>query len=340
MQSWILLLSCLLFICIPDVLARRGGGGGGHGGSDDDGGGDDSSTDDRCATHDGTVWKWDLIPDNAQNHSRGESEPGSFFKGEASLNFTITAGELCGGNSKGPIQMLGYAWIGPQPEYPVGPTNSIIIGFKAWESDMSIDEIDESYAYIQEENDNYCPRQPDLFRIITTYGWLDTDHSAKTLIPRAADFMNLSVTEGDGDQATVFFNAIMPDTLDHKPDYKGLFLMPPQGICHSGLQYKFSLPDRLEMTGSFTNTTLDLTLLGSGNTTAKTSGYETYKITAEFNVTFSGVFDGDNSTEQLNLGQPGGPLVDWEPNSGSHVAPLGWIMSLVYIVTLILFVSR
>lgn len=334
MQSWTLLLLCLLFIGIPDVLARRGGGGSdSDGGSNNDSGGggsggDSSSGDEHCGTPEHPiVWKWDLIPPNAQNDTKGKGSDygGSFFKGEASLDYTIVAGEACNLNSTESTHMLGYAWIGPQAPYPVGPTNPIIIGFKAWETDKSLGEIGDSYTYIK--NDDYCPQMPDLFRVTTTQGW--TDFDARTY--RAADVMNMTVTEGAADQGKVFFNATAADKINEQHAAGGVLLSLPRGTCRSPHGYSFPFPDRLAMNGSFTNTTLNLTFSGRGNATSNDGNDE---LTAEFKVTFAGVFDGDNSTQKLSLQQPGEPLVEWVANSALRDTPLVWLSSLAYVVTL------
>ncbi|KAJ5822097.1 hypothetical protein EN45_106930 [Penicillium chrysogenum] len=104
MQSWISFLPYLLFqfsTCISGVQAKRGGGGGDSDDSySDDNSGGSSSTDSCATSKHPTIWKWDLIPSNADNYTSGDisgedtSYDGSFFKGEASLHYTITEGEM------------------------------------------------------------------------------------------------------------------------------------------------------------------------------------------------------------------------------------------------------
>lgn len=338
MQPWTLLLRCLVVIGIPGGSARRGGGGGRDGDSNNDsdgggsGGGDSPSGDEHCGTPDHPpVWKWDLIPLNAQNSTRSNAivsdYGGSFFKGEASLDFIITSGKKCSLNDMQSTHMLGYAWIGPQASYPVGPTNPIIIGFKAWGTDKSLDEISDSYTYVKWSD--LCPRKPDLFRLTTTHGW--SDFAART--SRAADFMNMKLTESGDLQRQVLFNATMAAKLQYEPGDEGLSLSLPQGTCTSSLGYQFRLPDQLAMHGSFTNETLNLTLSGRGNATARKRGDE---LTAEFTIHFLGVFDADNSTQRLSLQQRGEPLVSWVKNFGLRATALDWASSIVYIAALVL----
>ncbi|KAJ5199165.1 hypothetical protein N7491_000275 [Penicillium cf. griseofulvum] len=330
----------------PRVQGRRGDGGGY---SDDYDSGENSGggSTDSCATpKQPTIWKWDLIPKNADNYTSGgisgrdTSYDGSFFKGEASLHYTITDGEMCYryvDDAENTIQMLGYVWIGPQAPYPVGPTNPIIIGFKAWESRSSLDKISGSYSYIQwDESQIGCPGYPDLFRITTTYGW--TDFDARSY--EAIDVMNMTISEAptlaqedrDQDRGRVRFNATMPDKLNHDT---GWLLRFPGRICSNDLSYSFNTPpERLAMNGSFTNTTFELTLSGSGKAfTPSKKG----QLAAEFRMSFSGVFDGDNSTEKLNLRQPGQPLVAWVPNSGLRVVSVGWMTSFICLGALMVF---
>lgn len=348
MHSWVLFLPYLLFqlsTSISGVLARRGGGGGDVGNYDSDESSGGSGSTDPCKTPEHpTVWKWDLIPENADNYTSGgisgrdTSYDGSFFKGEASLHYTITESETCyryKHDAEKSIKMLGYAWIGPQAPYPVGPTNPIIIGFKAWESRRSLGEIWDSYGYVQwDDSQTTCPTYPDLFKVTTTYGWTDWSVPAY----KAIDVMNMTISEApapaqgdqDQDQGRVRFNTTMPEKLDHETKW---LLRLPGRICSVERYNLFKTPpERLAMNGSFTNTTLDLTLSGSGKAVTDS---EKYQFAAEFRLTFSGVFDGDNSTEKLSLRQTGQPLIAWVPNSGLHVVSVGWMTSLICLGALI-----
>ncbi|KAJ5131327.1 uncharacterized protein N7515_007366 [Penicillium bovifimosum] len=351
MHSWIPFLPYLLFLVstyASGVEARRGGGGGDSDDyytGDNSGGGSSSGSTDSCHTpRHPTVWKWDLISRNADNYTSGgvsgedTSYDGSFFKGEASFHYTITEDEMCTyGNMRGTehtMQMLGYVWVGPQAPYPVGPTNPIIIGFKAWESSKPLDEIGDSYGYIQWDEDGIaCPSYPDLIRITTTYGWFDFD----TRSYGAMDVMNMAISEAPGphDQGRVRFNATMPDKLDHETDL--LLRIPGSYQCTNDYDYMFDTPpERLAMNGSFTNTTFDLTLSGKGNASSETT-IEKRQLTTEFRLTFSGVFDGDNSTEKLSLRQPGQPLVTWVANSGLRLVSVGWMTGLICLGVLMVF---
>jgi hypothetical protein len=45
---------------------------------------------------------------------KNESSNGSFFMGEAYLNYNIIQGDICYRHAQIPVHMLGYAWSGPQ----------------------------------------------------------------------------------------------------------------------------------------------------------------------------------------------------------------------------------
>ncbi|RDW86564.1 uncharacterized protein DSM5745_03206 [Aspergillus mulundensis] len=350
MRSQVLRLVCSLLgaILIPSALARRGGSGDSDGDGGSSSGGSDStgSSSDPCSTPDHpAVWKWDLIPHNANNRTSGGVEgrdtsyDGSFFEGKAELFYNITeeGGLTCHMSAENPISLLGYAWIGPQAPYPVGPTNPIIIGFKAWESRKPLDEIEDSYGYVDWDpgNSNGCPDRPDLFLLTTTYSWTDWRKSEELLrvVGYAFDVLHLDLSAtGDSDLGEVQFSGTMVNASVPKPEYRHMTIRMPGRIC--GMHRVFSMDDedidRLGISGSFTNTTLDLTLSGRGTAVA-ISSWSRSNITVEFDLKFSGRFDSDNSTQKLSLQQRDQALVDWVPNLGIQIIPrsLGWVGSLV-----------
>ncbi|KAJ6789508.1 hypothetical protein PWT90_07168 [Aphanocladium album] len=365
MQPLKLFLSCLLALTLPGASARKGGGGGGDGdgnsNNDSHGGGSgggsssgdsssggsssggsssggSSSGDEGCGIPSPPpVWKWDLLPFHAQNNTGmkgvGLGYGGSFFKGEASLKYSVTAGETAERCSLGNVQsthMLGYAWIGPQPSYPTGPANSIIVGFKAWETDQSLDKIGDSYWYIKK--DEFCPKKPDLFRVTTTHGWIDFVERTT----RAADFMNMGITESVGNAGQALFNATLKDDLGFKPTSDGLLLSVPKWPCSAARNYNFRLPDQLVMNGSFTNTTLLLTLSGRGNATS--SKNRDAEVTAEFEVTFTGVFDAANSTHKISVQSQAEPLVAWVQSLGMSEMAISWGSRLLSAAALVLLI--
>ncbi|KAL2863699.1 uncharacterized protein BJX67DRAFT_236256 [Aspergillus lucknowensis] len=322
MRSLTLLPSFLLLLStkIPDVQARRGGGWSGEDSSDSNDGSDSSP--ESCDTQEHPqVAEWGLLPGHAWNYSskenpsRDTSYDGSFFKGAGYLHYHVdrSSGSCYIDEDDHAVHLLGYVWIGPQPPTPPGPMNPIIISFKAWESSMSLDEIDVAYLNIPWGSDgpgSSCPSEPDLISLMTSFEWTDMD----ALKYRALDSMDMSLSEAGTDERRVQFSATMPNELEHNP---GMRLRLPMRTCASNMAYQFDNPDRLTMNGSFTNTTLDLTLSGSG---AVNGRYEEDPFQAEFNVTFSAVFDSSNSTQKLSLRHPGEPLVAWLPNSALRVA--------------------
>ncbi|KAJ3498135.1 hypothetical protein NLG97_g1349 [Lecanicillium saksenae] len=353
MKLLTLLLSCLLAMLLPGASAKKGGGGSGDGNSNSDshggggGGGSSggsssgdssggsSSGDEGCGIADPPpIWKWDLLPSHAKNNTGmkgvGRAYGGSFFKGEASVSYIVTASKRCRMDNFRSTHMLGYAWIGPQPSYPTGPTNPIIIGFKAWETGLSLENIGDSYAYIKK--DQFCPRQPDLFRVETSHGW--TDFTARTT--RAADFMNMTLANSAVNSNQVLFNATMKEELGFKPTDEGLLLELPRGACSGSGDYKFALPDQLTMNGSFTNTTLNLTLSGRGNATGR--GLRDAEVTAEFEITFTGVFDSDNSTHKISVKPQGEPLVAWVQSSGFSETAIRWSSRVVFFAAALLLI--
>ncbi|KAM0742074.1 hypothetical protein ACQRIT_002251 [Beauveria bassiana] len=320
-----------------DSPSSGGGGSGGSGGggssSDDSSSGGSSTGDEGCGIPAiPPVWKWDLLPFHATNKTGmkgvGLGYGGSFFKGEASLKYVVTAGQRCRPGDLQTSHMLGYAWIGPQPSYPAGPANSIIIGFKAWETDKSLDNIGDSYAYIKK--DQFCPKKPDLFRVTTTHGW--SDFSARTT--RAADFMNMTLAESAANSDQALFNATMMEELNFKPTDDGMLLILPKRACSDSREHTFRLPDQLTMNGSFTNTTLNLALSGRGNATS--SSTRDNQITAEFEITFTGVFDAANSTHKISVQPQSQPLVTWVQSFGLRATALRWSSSFVYIAAALL----
>lgn len=357
MKLLTLLLSCLLAVLLPGASAKKGGGGSGDGDSngDSNGGGSgggssggsssgdssgdssggSSSGDESCGIADPPpIWKWDLLPFHAQNNTGmegvGLGYGGSFFKGEASVDYLVTASQRCRMDNFRSTHMLGYAWIGPQPSYPTGPTNAIIIGFKAWETGLSLENIDDSYAYIKK--DQYCPKKPDLFRVATSHGWLNS--TART--SRAADFMNMTLANSAVNSDQALFNATMKEELGFKPTDDGLLLTLPRGACPGFGDYKFRLPDQLTMNGSFTNTTLNLTLSGRGNATGR--GFREAEATAEFKITFTGVFDSANSTHKIDVKPQGEPLVAWVQSSSLREAAMNWSSMVVFLAATLLLI--
>ncbi|KAK1144151.1 hypothetical protein N8T08_005813 [Aspergillus melleus] len=331
-----LLALLLLLVAIFDqgVLARRGGGdhdgdsygdssgddGSSSGGSD--GSGDSSSPSD-CGdqVQSNALSNTYLVPSHATNWTsqggaRAAPSPtiydGSFFQGEVHLSYNLTSGSKCRVSKE--LRLLGYAWIGPQPPYPKGAENPFIIGFKSWKSDKAVNEIHSSYSAIRWEGD-MCSSEPDLFRIRTSTGSVSGDS--------AWDIMTLDVSPSSTTSDAVQFNAItVPDIKVSR--YDGLFRLRAENCLLHDTDIHW--PDTAIMEGSVTNTTMELKFSGLANTNS--SSYQLYvgsekDVKANFTLTFTGQFDGANSTHALEI-QKGDQSPTWVPNNAIRIMSSGW----------------
>ncbi|KAH1488228.1 hypothetical protein LV164_006381 [Aspergillus fumigatus] len=344
-----LFASGLVLLVVPSaVTARRGGGGGGidtdtssdgdggsssaPGGTSTIGGGSKS-----CGPTTEILYKSDLVPMNSYNWtSKGASNSGtnpttydgSYFQGEAFLHWQFTAGRPCQ-NSSGTVRMLGYAWVGPQPPYPTGPTNPIIIGFKAWQTNDALENITFSYDFLHDGL--YCPTAPDLVKIKTSNGW--TDYQASTDIPRADrarahDVFDLDLALDAERPDSVRFNGSMVPGLKPPPTYTVEVLLPASA-CNRQSRLSLGYGEELNMSGSLTNTTLELSLAGVGKGSyASGSGI---MLRAMFNITFSGTFDSGNSTRAVAIKPDTQPMVFWVDNGAMMHGCLSWMLKLMFI---------
>ncbi|KAL2784126.1 hypothetical protein BJX66DRAFT_317208 [Aspergillus keveii] len=279
-----------------------------------------------------------LIPDNGDNRNyRGVSNyDGSFFYGEAWLGYEIletTGIDTCNSSAENPIRLLGYAWMGPQSEEPAGPTNPYIIGFQAWESKEAVEDINTSYDYVMwDPNEKWCPEEPDLFLVRTTHSWRGSASEPGGELPIvAADVIDMEFAADEQNPTAVSFNGTMPDVITPEPRNEGFpfrLLGLPGRICTDERVYWIEdNVDRLGLSGSVTNATLDLVLTGRGVAVPYRNNVA-HNLTVEFNVTFSGRFDTANSTERPDIRQAEEALITWVGNSGVRGAPpLGWVGS-------------
>lgn len=327
------------------VLARRGGGdydgdsdsnsGDGIGSSGDEGGSDgsDDSSTSGCGSQlpSSALSSTYLVPSHARNWTsqggaRAAPSPtiydGSFFQGEAYLSYNITAGPYCQKLRR--LRLLGYAWIGPQPPYPKGPTNPFIIGFKAWQSDANVSNIHSSYSQIKWEGDT-CASEPDLFRITTTRGSVSRTNASNTMV---LDVSSESITSD-----AVHFNASTVQSPSPRlSQYDGLFRLRA-GSC---LQHDtdFFWPEKTIMEGSVSNTTMELKFSGSVNMNSTQYQHylgreEDFKMT--FTVKFTGQLDSPNSTHALRV-QQGNDTLTWIPNNALAIRTGGFLESFVWIM--------
>ncbi|GFF58226.1 hypothetical protein IFM46972_11038 [Aspergillus udagawae] len=341
------LLSCIFLLNVPaTVVARRGNGDSedssdASGDSSSSSGSSSSTLSDSCGPRHHTLYSYDLVPGNAYNWTtnagglKGRNPTtydGSYFQGEAFLGYTITGGTRCP-NATGSVRMLGYAWIGPQTPYPKGPENPIIIGFKAWESDKPLENITFSYDYL--DDSPYCPRPPDLTKLTTTRGW--TDWEARTY--RAGDIVRISLLPDQARAGAVLFNGSTIPNLDPAPAYEDGNILLPASSCDSDERLSVGWPERTIITGSVTNETLTISIVGAG---ATKTAYKYYKgkeddIHVTFNVTFSGTFDSTNSTRRVAVQQASQPMLFWVDNSTCMLGPDGRLMKLMWLAWTALF---
>ncbi|KAE8153600.1 hypothetical protein BDV25DRAFT_149146 [Aspergillus avenaceus] len=343
--AWILLLLAIL----DGGVARRGGGdhdsdsdssgGSGDGDSDSGGGSSDNSGSSRCGSETassalGTTY---LVPRHAwnwtsQSGAYATDSPtiydGSYFQGEGYLSYNMS-GTQCQRTKQ--LRLLGYAWVGPRPPYPIGPENPFIIGFKAWESSNAVSEIHTSYTQIKWEGDS-CVSQPDLFRIIITRGSASRD--------AAFDTMALNVSSSLSGDAVDFNATTVTDPDPGTSDSDGLFRLRAASCASRELDMHW--PDTTVMQGSVTNTTLELSFSGSvdmNSTQYQSYGNRDEDLKVNFTVTFSGHFDGVNSTHALNV-QRGNQSLAWIRNSAGKGVFDGWGYILVGAVGIQMLVSN
>ncbi|KAF4171724.1 hypothetical protein CNMCM8927_007451 [Aspergillus lentulus] len=338
-----LFASGLVLLAVPTAVAARRGGGGTDTDTSSDGDGDSSSDPEGTSTIGGSssscpatsdvLYKSDLVPLSAYNWTSNAvggnptTYDGSYFQGEAFLHWQFTAGRQCR-NSTGTVRMLGYAWVGPQPPYPTGPTNPLIIGFKEWQTNEALENITFSYDFL---NDGlYCPTEPDLVKVQTSDGW--TDYQASTDIPRADrarahDVFDLDLAPDAERPDSVLFNGSLIPDLKPEPKYTVEILLPASA-CNQPSRLSLGYTDGLNMSGSLTNTTLELRMAGEGNASYSSATGE--RPRAMFNITFSGTFDSRNSTRAVVIKQDAQPMVSWVDNGAMMHGSVSWVLKLVF----------
>lgn len=323
-------------------LARRGGGVGGDGENDRDASSyssETSSNDENCGLPRSLLSKSDLIPHHVQNWTstwagagRGPTTyDGSYFEGNAKIDYSIFGEpELSSCRAEGSLRMLGYGWVGPQPPYPKGPTNTFIVSFKAWESRKPLEKITYSYKEIK-WTDLSCPVEPDLVRVMSSRGWADLERGKGG----ADDVMIMDVSNDPMSNAKIIFNATAASNLDYKLSIFDVMIRIPGRVCDQNGALTFLIPAKTFMIGSITNETLELSYFGSGNTIQIERG-DTYNIV--FNVTFQGLFDSTNSTESLNIHHGNRPILTWVRNSSVcyTTSALKWSFLLSWVLREIL----
>ncbi|KXG54200.1 uncharacterized protein PGRI_073440 [Penicillium griseofulvum] len=348
------------------VLSRKGDGSSGGSGSDSDsdtntssgssGGSNDSNDSDDTSTSTTTSGGLscrdthrldynDLQPSHYDKYNReprrGHASAysdldGVFFKGEASLKYTIitpptnlTEGDIVSSSlitcpvGRQSIRMLGAAWVAAKAPAPVGPVNPITIGFKAWESNIRVSDIDNSYSVC----DNL-----DLVRLTTTVDLLEgngvqamdavalditqaADNSNKVLFDGSYDLKDWTDSERDSTEQARYADAGLYDQMIALPD----------SLCSERSKLGKLLigwPTGTHVNGSVTNETLELNFSG-----ATVAGFENSgkgqdtdtKVNVTFELTFTGSLDTANSSQVLLTGASShnASLISFERATGS-----------------------
>ncbi|KAJ5996859.1 hypothetical protein N7499_006828 [Penicillium canescens] len=261
--------------------------------------------------------------DPRRGHASAYSEfDGVFFKGVANFTYIIEApppnitslGYPSSSSIKCPVgeqsfRMLGVAWVAGKPPRPAGPKNPIAIGFKAWESNIRLSDIDYSYSVCD---------QVDLMRFGTTVDMIYSTYKNVSL--DAMDAVDLKITQAPENSDMIQFEGVYdlkdwansernsrePEKYENSGLSDQMFYLPA-GICSAGEKLG-EVGMRWNGTfvkGSMTNETLQLNL--SGTTIAEfeiDSMYEsTYtKVNVTFEIAFTGTLDVANSTQVVLTG--------------------------------------
>ncbi|OQE25860.1 hypothetical protein PENFLA_c008G09915 [Penicillium flavigenum] len=346
------------------VLSRKGGdssssdsdsdssSSGGSSGSSDSGDSDDTSSSttsssggNRCSdTH--RLDFGDLQPDHYYQYNRAPRRghpsaysdwDGVFFKGEANLKYTIitppnnlTEGDIVSSSlitcpvGKQSMRMLGAAWVGAKAPTPAGPVNPFTLGFKAWESNIRVSDIDYSYSVCE---------NPDLIRLTTTVDWYSGGS-----VEKAMDAVALNITQAADNRDKILFDGVydLKDWADSERssmepaeyDNSGLWdqmISLPDSLCSEGRRLGKILigwPTGTHINGSMTNETLELNFSGStvagfgrGFTITDTDT----KVNVTFELTFTGSFDAANSSQVVLPGasSQNASLISFERATGS-----------------------
>ncbi|KAJ5143723.1 uncharacterized protein N7515_002510 [Penicillium bovifimosum] len=254
-----------------------------------------------------------------RGHASAYSEyDGVFFKGEASFTYTIepvpnkTTEMLSSSKVECPagertMRMLGAAWVAARAPEPAGLSNPITIGFKAWESNIRLADIDYSYSV--------CDKV-DVVRLSTTVDWIENDEDEA----KAMDAVELNITQAAGNSDMVEFDGVYdlkswadserddgrPERYDN-PGLSDQLIILPEGLCSDGNKLGEIItvwPTGTYFSGSMTNDTLELSMSGSTVTGFKERNRRTpdTKVNVTFEITFTGRLDAANSTQVVLTG--------------------------------------
>ncbi|CAI7638566.1 unnamed protein product [Penicillium crustosum] len=322
-------LTTLALLAVPTgVLSRKGGGdgdsstSGGSGGSSASSASSGSDSDDTSSStssswgatncFDTHVLNFDnLQPSHYYKYNqaprRGHASvktdwDGVYFKGDAHLKYTIITPPNNLTEDDISMRMLGVAWVGAKTPTPAGPVNPFTLGFKAWESNVRVSDIDYSYKLCED---------PDLIQLTTTVDWYNENS-----VEKAMDAVAFNITQAVDNSNKILFDGVydLKDWADSERSY-----LEPALYDNTGLgREKISLPDGLcsersklgkilfvwptgtHINGSMTNETLKLNFSGSTiagfESRSRWRGTDT-KVNVTFEFTFTGSLDAANSSQ-------------------------------------------
>jgi hypothetical protein len=336
----------LAFLSIPaGVLSRRGGGdSSSDSGTSSDSDDSSSSGGTYVCSDDHKLTTTGLQPSYYLNYTTVAGDPGAYtdwnglyFQGEASFDYVIRdlptnttyRGTNCPKDRRS-IRMLGIAWVGPRTPTPSDLHNPFTLGFQAWQSDNSISNITYSYSS--------CDTDVDLVHLKTTVDWQEYVHETNKDVEGALDAVVLNVTQAPNDNHEVQFVGVYDvsslrsaQTVIASDGTHEDQIHIPAETCSMMGDILIGWPSGTMINGTMTNNTLTLSI--SGTTIAGFGdlyGSHDEQVNVTFSINFVGTYDSANSSQVLQVGASGQPLVSFEKATGGAVAWASprWLLAL------------
>lgn len=353
------LLSLLLLLFIPaGVLSRRGHSDSSSDSSSNSDGdysdsGDSSSTSSSSSgstcSDDYYLRVDDLQPAHYENYTFIFGDPdaytdwnGVYFQGESFFQYEIrdlptnhTYYDTNCPTGTHSIRMLGVAWVGPKAPTPTGLQNPFTLGFKAWRSNKAVSDITYSYSF--------CDTDVDLVHLGTTVDWREYNHDTNRDMEGAIDSVVLNITQAAENSHEIKFDGVYDLTsltsgqMVYSNDgiHDDQIHLPAQTCSLKG-DVLIGMPTGTYVNGSMTNNTLRLDI--SGSTVAgfgELYGTTDAQVNVTFLVSFEGSYDTANSSQVLNLGRSGQPLVSFDKAIGAaRATAISWfLMAMSFVIT-------
>ncbi|KAJ5903458.1 hypothetical protein N7504_005841 [Penicillium tannophilum] len=336
---WFLLLT-VAFNQLIQIVEARGRGGSGDGDSSGSDGDDDSGSEGSSSCVNTYLPMIDdLDVTRFDNYTSDPNYGGAYYFGEASLKSEIEQEELaCILTNKSvlPVRLLGAAFIAPQSPWPQGPKNSIVIGFKAWATEKSLQDFTTSYDTCNSLGDTIFFRTTSWFSYTSpNAGLVDARDSVPLTLSTS---QNLAIFRGNyvGGPQTKWTNISLAQWTQDDIAFSDDF-------CSGYAGMDISLPIGTVINGSVSSDTFALTV--TGVVIDVVAG-----VNVSFTVDFKGAFASANSTQLVQSGQNNGQngdsvisfaLVDSDgsDNGQGRLRALGPMMFASLIVTLVLAYS-